>query len=185
MASLTWWTWVWVNSGSWWWTGRPGVLQFMGSQRVGHDWATELNWVSSTQCYSYLLFLCMHAYVLSGFSCVPLFVTPMAPLSMGFSSQEYRSGLPFPPPGNLPNPGIKPMSLLTPALASGFFTISATWEALLFLNLWLNHSLFLSLLLCIFLILLHLSKIYVFIASKNYLCRFSFFNIVSDDCFWF
>ena len=44
MASLTQWTWVWVNSGSWWWTGRPGVLQFMGSRRVGHDWATELNW---------------------------------------------------------------------------------------------------------------------------------------------
>ena len=44
MASLTRWTWVWVNSGSWWWTGRPGVLQFMGSQRVGHDWVTELNW---------------------------------------------------------------------------------------------------------------------------------------------
>ena len=36
------WTWVWVNSGSWRWTGRPGVLQSMGSQRVGHDWATEL-----------------------------------------------------------------------------------------------------------------------------------------------
>ena len=36
--------WVWVNSGSWWWTGRPGVLRFMGSQRVGHNWATELNW---------------------------------------------------------------------------------------------------------------------------------------------
>ena len=44
MASLTRWTWVWVNSGSWWWTGRPSVLWFMGSQRVGHDWATELNW---------------------------------------------------------------------------------------------------------------------------------------------
>ena len=44
MASLTRWTWVSVNSGSWWWTGRPGVLRFMGSQRVGHDWATELNW---------------------------------------------------------------------------------------------------------------------------------------------
>ena len=43
MASPTQWTWVWVNSGSWWWTGRPGVLRFMGSQRVGHDWATELN----------------------------------------------------------------------------------------------------------------------------------------------
>ena len=38
------WTWVWGNSGSWWWTGRPGVLRFMGSQRVGHDWASELNW---------------------------------------------------------------------------------------------------------------------------------------------
>ena len=44
MASPTWWTWVWVNSGSWWWTGRPGVLWFMGLQRVGHDWATEMNW---------------------------------------------------------------------------------------------------------------------------------------------
>ena len=44
MASLTQWTWVWVNSGSWWWTGRPGVLRFMGSQRVEHDWVTELNW---------------------------------------------------------------------------------------------------------------------------------------------
>ena len=44
MASLTWWTWVWVNSGSWWWTGRPGVLQSMGSQRIGHNWATEPNW---------------------------------------------------------------------------------------------------------------------------------------------
>ena len=57
MASLTWWTWVWVNSGSWWWTGRPGVLRFMGSQRVGHDWATQLmlsfalgKWLGK-QCY--------------------------------------------------------------------------------------------------------------------------------------
>ena len=44
MASMTQQTWVWVNSGSWWWTRRPGVLQFMGSQRVRHNWATELNW---------------------------------------------------------------------------------------------------------------------------------------------
>ena len=44
MASLTRWTWVSVNSGSWWWTGKPGVLQFMGSQRAGHDWATDLIW---------------------------------------------------------------------------------------------------------------------------------------------
>ena len=45
MESPTRWTWVWVNSRSWWWTGRPGVLRFMGSQRVGRDWATELNWL--------------------------------------------------------------------------------------------------------------------------------------------
>ena len=44
MASPTQWTWVWVNSGSWWWTGSPVVLWFMGLQRVGHDWMTELNW---------------------------------------------------------------------------------------------------------------------------------------------
>ena len=43
-GSPTQWTWVWVNSGSWWWTGRPGVLQLMGLQRVRHNWATELNW---------------------------------------------------------------------------------------------------------------------------------------------
>ena len=44
MASLTQFWWIWVDFGSWWWTGRPGVLQSMGSQRVGHNWATELNW---------------------------------------------------------------------------------------------------------------------------------------------
>ena len=52
MASLTRWTWVWVNSRSWWWTGKPGVLQFMGSQRVGHDWATELNWTELVLTHS-------------------------------------------------------------------------------------------------------------------------------------
>ena len=53
MASPTQWTWVWVNSRSWWWTERPGVLQSMGSQRVRHDWVTELNW---TCLHSFLLF---------------------------------------------------------------------------------------------------------------------------------
>ena len=43
VSSWTRWTWVWVNSGKWWWTGRPGMLRFMGSQRVGHAWVTELN----------------------------------------------------------------------------------------------------------------------------------------------
>ena len=53
MALLTRCTWVWVNSGSWWWTGRPGVLRFMESQRVGHDWVTELNWTE----YVYIFLL--------------------------------------------------------------------------------------------------------------------------------
>ena len=51
MASPTRWAWVSVNSGSWWWTGRPGVLWFMGLQRVGHDWATELNWLNSNSVH--------------------------------------------------------------------------------------------------------------------------------------
>ena len=46
MESSTKWTCVWLNSGSWWWTGRPDMLRFIGSQRVGHDWATKLNWAS-------------------------------------------------------------------------------------------------------------------------------------------
>ena len=57
LASLTQWTWVWVNSGSWWWTGRPGVLRFMGLQRVGHDWVTGLSdWTVWLTFFSYLLF---------------------------------------------------------------------------------------------------------------------------------
>ena len=77
---------------------------------------------------------CSYVCMLSLFSRVQLCATPwtigpQAPLSMEFSRQEYRSGLPCPPPGHLPNPGIKPASLMSPALAGGFFTISATWEA--------------------------------------------------------
>ena len=48
MASPTRWTWVWVSSGSWWWTGKPGRLQSMGLQRGRHNWATELNWIDSS-----------------------------------------------------------------------------------------------------------------------------------------
>ena len=61
----------------------------------------------------------------------PWTVTLWAPLSMGFFRQGYWSGLPCPPPGNLPDLGIKPTSLMSPALAGGFFTVSSTWEALL------------------------------------------------------
>ena len=74
------------------------------------------------------------ACMLGCFSCVWLFVTPwiithQAPLSMGFSRQEYWSGFPYPPSGDLPNLGIEPMSLMSPALAGGFFTTSTTCEA--------------------------------------------------------
>ena len=55
MASLTPWMWVWVNSGSWWWTRRPGVLWFTGSQRFGHDWATELNWTERSVIFYYYI----------------------------------------------------------------------------------------------------------------------------------
>ena len=73
------------------------------------------------------------AFMLSRFSCVQLFavlwtVACQAPLSMEFSRQEYWNRLPFPSPGDLHNPGIKPASLMSPALAGGFFTTSATWE---------------------------------------------------------
>ena len=64
MASLTWWMWVSVNSGGWWWTGRPGVPWFMGSQRVGHDWATELNWTEYTN-YSTIFIVLENFFLLS------------------------------------------------------------------------------------------------------------------------
>ena len=73
--------------------------------------------------------------MLSHFIRVQLFVTlwtvaHQVPLPMGFSRQEYWSGLPCPPPGDLPEPGIKPTSLTSPALAGGFFITSASWKAL-------------------------------------------------------
>ena len=59
MASPTWWTWVWVDSRSWWWTRRPSVLRFMGSQRVGHHWAIELNWTWLLNTSSWWIFSVM------------------------------------------------------------------------------------------------------------------------------
>ena len=76
----------------------------------------------------------MRVCVLSGFNQVQLFVTLwnvacQVPLSIGFSRQEYWSGWPWLPPGDRPNPGIKPMSLISPSMADRFFTTSTTWEA--------------------------------------------------------
>ena len=84
----------------------------------------------------------MHAQLLSR---VQLFGTPwavacQAPLSMGFSRQEYWRRFPFPPPGDLPVPGIEPVSPASPALADGFFTTGPTWEALLITRLGPKYS---------------------------------------------
>ena len=77
MASLTRWTWVWVNSGSWWWTGGPGVLRFMGSQRLGHDWATDLIWFDHDMMFTsysrsptkkYSIYLCYYPVNLDDFN---------------------------------------------------------------------------------------------------------------------
>ena len=113
MAPPNWWTWVWVDSGSWWWTGRPGVLWFMGSQRIGHNWVTELtDWCSLEN----LILLIDWVHVgCSHLSSVQLFVmlwtlACQAPQSIEFSQQEYWRGLPCPPPGDFSDPSIKLMS---------------------------------------------------------------------------
>ena len=77
--------------------------------------------------------VCMHVHAQSH-SCVQFFATSwtvvhQTSLSMEFSRQEYWSGVPFPTPGNLPNPGTEPTSLVSPVLAAGFFTTRTTWEA--------------------------------------------------------
>ena len=81
--------------------------------------------------------MCVHAKLLQSCStlCNPMDCSHQAPLFMGFSRQEYWNGLPCPPPGDLPDSGIKPMSLTSPALAGEFFTTSCTWA-----TLWPNNE---------------------------------------------
>ena len=74
-------------------------------------------------------FYCYITTMLIRFFATPWTVAFQAPLSMGFFRQQYWSGLPFPSPGDLPNPGIKPTSLTSPAMTSQFFTTSVSWEA--------------------------------------------------------
>ena len=121
------------------------MLMFNGSLRavVGSEMRLEYKrikvneWRQPLQLY-FKKFHCEEGkegiYVLSRFSRVSLFVTLwtvpcQAPLFMGISRQEYWSGLPCPPPGDLPDPGIEPTSRTPPELAGEFFTTSATWEA--------------------------------------------------------
>ena len=81
--------------------------------------------------FLYILEDCMHAKSLQSCPtlCDPMDCSPLALLSRGFSRQEYPSGLPCPPPGDLPKPRIKPASLMSPTLAGRFFTTSTAWEA--------------------------------------------------------
>ena len=92
------------------------------------------SWRAGNMCYSSLSPPALSTCMLSCFSHVRLCATPwtvacQAPLSMGFSRQEYWSGVPFPSLGDLPDPGINPASLMSPALPALFFTTSVTWEA--------------------------------------------------------
>ena len=101
VASPSQWTWVCVNSGSLWWTGRPGLLWLMGSQRVGREWLSDWTELNKQYLFTCLLDICAH--MLSCFS-LTIFCNSIdcsqAPLSLGFSRQEYWSGLLFPLPGD-------------------------------------------------------------------------------------
>jgi len=87
MASPTQWTWVWVNSRSWWWTGRLGMLQSMGSQRVGYDWVAELNW-SWDPISSFTNFPNKHPFVAEGFSSGSLAAFG-SPVSLVFTLEQF------------------------------------------------------------------------------------------------
>ena len=96
MASPPQWTWVWVRSRNWWWTGKPGVLQSMWSQRVGHDWATELNWgiecdYKHVKCYLKRLLVKFKLYVLKLFKNQTHYFADKGPSSQsyGFSSNVW------------------------------------------------------------------------------------------------
>ena len=103
MASLTWWTWVWVGSGSWWWTGKPGVLQSMGSQRAGDYWAIELNWTICTikknstynQYHIIFIFFCLTSLVVQQVKNLPVMQETWVQ-SWGWEDPWSRERLPTP-----------------------------------------------------------------------------------------
>ena len=131
------------NKKTTWLKNGPKVLRATSLNRI-HTWQISMwkdtpnIWHQETQIKATVKYLLwketQHASCV--LSCIRLFETPwtvahQAPLSMEFSRWEYKSGLPLPPPGDLPDPGIESSSLTSPTLAGGFFTTSATWKALL------------------------------------------------------
>ena len=108
MASPTRLMWIWVNSRRWWWTGRPGLLQFMGLQRVGHDWATELNWITLQYCIG--------------------FATHQHELAMGVHVFPILK----PPPSSLPVPSLWIVPVHQPQASS---IMHRTWTGNLF-HIW-------------------------------------------------
>ena len=116
------------------WKEEPGRLLSMGLQKTWTQTqqpSIAHHTCAHTHTHAHTSNLCVHAKSLQ--LCLTLCdlmdFSPPDSLSMGFSRQEYWSGLPFPPPGDLPNAGIEPTSLMSSALAGRFFITSATWEA--------------------------------------------------------
>ena len=89
----------------------------------------NLQWKRIRKNMYMYIYACACQVTIRLFSTLWIIVAHQAPLFMGLSRQEYWSRLPCPPPGDLPNPGVKPISLRSPALAGGFFTTGVTWEA--------------------------------------------------------
>ena len=101
MASLNRWMWVWINSRSWWWTGRPGMLQFMGLQRVRHDWVTELNWTGLMGPDAMILVFWMLSFkptfLLSSFTFIMRLFSSSSLSAIRVVSSAYLRLLIFPP----------------------------------------------------------------------------------------
>ena len=127
------------------WTASPALLGLQLAD--GRSWGFStavIMWAIPYNNYFY-----MHVYVLSHFSCVWLFVTPwttahQAPLSMEFSWQEYWSGLPCPPPGNLPDSGVESVSPVSPALQADSLLLShqggPLGQRIVYISKYIQHS---------------------------------------------
>ena len=117
------------------------IVPIGSASKLWHHLAPSMSTLMATK-FSHSL--CMHAKPLQSHLTPSDTVACKAPLSMGFSRQEYWSGLSCPPSGDLPNKGIEPESFMSPALAGGFFTTSATWEAplLVYPVIWMPTEVF-------------------------------------------